>query len=303
MHDVIIIGSGPAGLTAAIYTSRARLKTLVIAGTMWGGQLMLTSEVENYPGFKEGVLGPKLMEDMRKQAERFGAYMVFDDATAVDLSSKPFKVKVGSRVFQGKAIIIATGASAKWLGLENEERLRVRGVSVCATCDAAFFKDKKAVVVGGGDTAMEEALTLTKFVREVKIIHRRDQLRASKILQEAVLKDPKIEVIWDSIVQDIVGKDKVEGIKLRNVKSNENTELSCDAVFVAIGFKPNTEIFKNQVKLDEKGYILANDETKTNVEGVFAAGDVRDSKYRQAATAVGDGCKAAIDIQRYLEHV
>ncbi|MGD8565319.1 MAG: thioredoxin-disulfide reductase [Candidatus Bathyarchaeota archaeon] len=303
MHDVIIIGSGPAGLTSAIYTSRARLKTLVIAGTMWGGQLMLTSEVENYPGFKEGVLGPKLMEDMRKQAERFGAYMVFDDATAVDLSSKPFKVKVGNRVFQGKAIIIATGASAKWLGLENEERLRGRGVSVCATCDAAFFKDKKAVVVGGGDTAMEEALALTKFVRKVKIIHRRNQLRASKILQEAVLKDPKIEVIWDSIVQDIIGKDKVEGVKLRNVKSNKDTELSCDAVFVAIGFKPNTEIFKDQVKLDEKGYILVNDETKTNVEGVFAAGDVRDNKYRQAATAVGDGCKAAIDIQRYLEQV
>jgi thioredoxin reductase (NADPH) len=240
---------------------------------------------------------------MRKQAERFGAYMVFDDATAVDLSSKPFKVKVGNRVFQGKAIIIATGASAKWLGLENEERLRGRGVSVCATCDAAFFKDKKAVVVGGGDTAMEEALALTKFVRKVKIIHRRNQLRASKILQEAVLKDPKIEVIWDSIVQDIIGKDKVEGVKLRNVKSNKDTELSCDAVFVAIGFKPNTEIFKDQVKLDEKGYILVNDETKTNVEGVFAAGDVRDNKYRQAATAVGDGCKAAIDIQRYLEQV
>ncbi len=301
MHDVIIIGSGPAGLTAAIYTSRARLKTLVIAGTMWGGQLMLTSEVENFPGFKEGVLGPKLMEDMRKQAERFGAYMVLDDATAVDLSSKPFKVKVRNRVFQGKTIIIATGASAKWLGLENEERLRGRGISVCATCDAAFFKDKKVVVVGGGDTAMEEALALTKFVREVKIIHRRNQLRASKILQEAVLKDPKIEVIWDSIVQDIIGKDKVEGVKLRNVKSNEDTELTCDAVFLAIGFKPNTEIFKDQVKLDEKGYVLVNDETKTNVEGVFAAGDVRDNKYRQAATAVGDGCKAAIDVQRYLE--
>ena len=303
MYDVIIIGSGPAGLTAAIYTSRAMLKTLVIAGTMWGGQLMLTSEVENFPGFKEGVLGPTLMEDIRKQAERFGASMVFEDATAVDLSSKPFKIKAGNRVFHGKAVVITTGASAKWLGLENEERLRGKGVSVCATCDAAFFKDKKAVVVGGGDTAMEEALELTKFVREVKIIHRRNKLRASKILQETVMKDPKIKVIWNSVVQDIIGKDKVEGVVLRNVKSNQDTELSCDAVFVAIGYKPNTEIFKEQVKLDEKGYVLVNDETETNIDGVFAAGDVRDSKYRQAATAVGDGCKAAIEVQRYLEHV
>ncbi len=240
---------------------------------------------------------------MWKQAERFGTEMIFDDATAVDFSSKPFKVTVGNKMYKGKSVIIATGASAKWLGLESETRLRGRGVSVCATCDAAFFKDKKAVVVGGGDTAMEEALALSKFAREVKVVHRRDKLRASKILQERAFKDPKIEFIWNSTVKEILGKDRVEGIRLKKVDSNEELELSCDAVFVAIGYKPNTEILKGRIELDEKGYVIVKDGTKTNVEGVFAAGDVQDYRYRQAATAAGQGCKAALDAQKYLEGV
>jgi thioredoxin reductase (NADPH) len=303
MYDVIIIGSGPAGLTAALYTSRAKLKTLVIAGAMWGGQLMLTTEVENFPGFKEGILGPDLMDNMRKQAERFGAEMIFDDATAVDFSSKPFKVWVGSKVYEGKSVIIATRASSKRLGLESEARLRGRGVSVCATCDAAFFKNKRVAVVGGGDTAMEEALALSRFASEVKIIHRRDKLRASKILQERVFKDPKIEVIWNSTVQEILGKDKVEGIRLRKVDSNQEFELACDAVFIAIGHKPNTEIFKGHVEMDKRGYIIAKDTTKTSVEGVFVAGDAQDYRYRQAVVAAGSGCMAAMDAEKYLEGV
>ncbi len=303
MYDVIVIGSGPAGLTAALYTSRTNLKTLVVAGAMWGGQLMLTTEVENFPGFKEGILGPDLMDTMWKQAERFGAEMIFEDATAVDFSSKPFKVMVGSKAYEGKSVIIATGASAKWLGLESETRLRGRGVSVCATCDAAFFKDKKAVVVGGGDTALEEALALSKFVREVKVIHRRDKLRASKILQERAFKNPKIEFIWNSTVQEILGKDRVEGIRLKKVDSNEEFELACDAVFIAIGWKPETEIFKGQIELDKAGYVIAKDTTKTSVEGVFVAGDAQDYRYRQAITAAGAGCKAAMDAEKYLEEV
>jgi len=303
LYDIIIIGSGPAGLTAAIYTSRAKLKTLVVAGALWGGQLMLTTEVENFPGFKEGILGPDLMDNLWKQAERFGAEMIFDDATAVGFSSKPFKVTVGSKVYEGKSVVIAVGASARWLGLESETRLRGRGVSVCATCDAAFFKDKKAVVVGGGDTALEEALALSKFVREIKVIHRRDKLRASKILQERAFKDPKIDFIWNSTVKEILGKDKVEGIKLRKVDSNEEFELMCDAVFIAIGHKPNTKIFKGQIELNQAGYVVAEDVTKTSVEGVFVAGDAQDYRYRQAVMAAGAGCKAAIDVEKYLEGV
>ena len=264
---------------------------------------MLTTEVENFPGFKEGILGPDLMDNMWKQAERFGAEMIFEDATAVDFSTKPFKVTAGSKVYEGKSVIIATGASAKWLGLESETRLRGRGVSVCATCDAAFFKDKKVVVVGGGDTAMEEALALSKFAREVRVIHRRDKLRASRILQERAFKDPKIEFIWNSTVQEILGKDRVEGVRLRKVDTNEEFELSCDAVFIAIGYKPNTEIFKGQIELDEKGYVIAKDTTKTSVEGVFVAGDVEDYRYRQAVTAAGAGCQAALDVEKYLEGV
>jgi thioredoxin reductase (NADPH) len=303
IYDVIIIGSGPAGMTAAIYTSRARLKTLLIAGVEWGGQLMLTTEVENFPGFKEGIQGPDLVNNLWKQAERFGTEFVFDNATDVNFSTKPFKVTVGEELYQGKGIIIATGASARWLGLENESRLRGRGVSVCATCDAAFFKDKKVVVVGGGDSAMEESLALSKFVREVKVIHRRDKLRASKILQERAYNDPKIQFIWNMTVQEILGADKVEGVRLKRTDKDEILELTCDAVFVAIGHKPNTDVFKGHIELDEKSYVTIRDETKTNVEGVFAAGDVFDYRYRQAVTAAASGCKAALDIQKYLEEV
>ena len=300
---MIILGSGPAGLTAAIYTSRAKLKTLILAGAEWGGQLMLTTEVENFPGFKDGILGPDLVDQMWKQAERFGTEFLFEDATAVDLSSTPFKVSTVSNGYEGKSVLITTGASARWLGLEGEVRLRGRGVSVCATCDAAFFIDKITLVVGGGDSAMDEALALSKFVKKVKVIHRRDKLRASKILQERAFNDPKIEFIWNSIVQEILGTDKVEGVILKRKDTGEESKLSCDAVFIAIGHIPNTDLFKDQIKLDAKGYILVKDETKTSVEGVFAAGDVQDHRYRQAITAAGSGCKAALDVQKYLETV
>lgn len=300
VYDVVILGSGPAGLTAAIYTSRARLKTLVVAGTMWGGQLMFTQEVENFPGFEKGILGPKLMDEMRKQAERFGAELIFETATSADFKSKPFKVTAGNKVYKGKSVIIATGSSAKWLGLESEERLRGRGVSVCATCDAPFFRNKRVVVVGGGDTAMEEALVLSKFASEVKIIHRRDKLRASKYLQEKAFKNLKITFVWNSTVQEILGKDRVEGVRLRRVDSGEESVLSCDAVFIAIGYKPNTEIFEGQVELDQRGYIVAREATRTSIEGVFVAGNVEDYRYRQAVAAAGAGCKAAIDAKKYL---
>jgi thioredoxin reductase (NADPH) len=300
MYDVLILGSGPAGLTSAIYTSRAGLETLVVAGTMWGGQLMLTRKVENFPGFENGILGPTLMEQMQNQAKRWGAEFVFEHATAVDFKSKPFKVTVGNKVFKAKTVILATGASAKWLGLESETRLRGRGVSVCATCDAPFFRNKKVVVVGGGDTAMEEALFLSKVVGDVKIIHRRDKLRASKCLQDNVFMNPKISFIWNSTVRKILGKDRVEGIKLRNIVSNEESTLSCDAIFLAIGYTPNTNIFKDQIELDKTGYIVVKEETRTNIDGVFAAGDVADYRYRQAIAAAGSGCKAAIDAEKYL---
>jgi len=300
MYDVVIIGSGPAGLTAAIYTSRAGLKTLVIAGTTWGGQLMLTREVENFPGFENGILGPTLMEEMRKQAERCGAELIFEHATSADFKSDPFTVNVGSKVYQAKTIIIATGASAKWLGLESETRLRGRGVSVCATCDAPFFRNKKVVVVGGGDTAMEEALFLSNVVSEVKVIHRRDKLRASKVLQEKAFANPKISFVWNSTVAEILGKDRVEGVKLRNVVSGEESDLSCDAVFLAIGYTPNTSIFKDQIKLEKTGYIAVKKETQTNIQGVFVAGDAADYRYRQAIAAAGSGCKAALDAEKYL---
>jgi len=297
---VVILGSGPAGLTASIYTSRAGLKTLVVAGTLWGGQLMLTQEVENFPGFENGILGPKLMEEMRKQAERFGAELIFETATSADFKSKPFKVTAGNTVYEAKTVIIATGASAKWLGLESETRLRGRGVSVCATCDAPFFRNRKVVVVGGSDTAMEEAFVLSKVVSEVKVIHRRDKLRACKFLQEKAFENPKITFVWNSTVQEILGKERVEGVKLRNVVSGEESVLSCDAVFIAIGHKPNTDIFKDQIELDQTGYIAAREETRTNIDGVFVAGDVADHRYRQAIAAAGSGCKAALDAEKYL---
>jgi len=300
VYDVIIVGSGPAGLTAAIYTSRAGLKTLVVAGMLWGGQLMLTQEVENFPGFENGILGPDLMETMRKQAERFGAELIFENATSADFKSKPFKITAGNTVYEAKTVIIATGASAKWLGLESETRLRGRGVSVCATCDAPFFRNKKVVVVGGSDTAMEEAFVLSNVASEVKVIHRRDKLRACKFLQEKAFANPKITFVWNSTVQEILGKDRVEGVKLRNVVSGEESVLECDAVFVAIGHKPNTAIFKDQIELDQTGYIVAREETRTNIDGVFVAGDVADYRYRQAIAAAGSGCKAALDAEKYL---
>ena len=296
----MIIGSGPAGLTAAVYTSRAGLKTVVAAGMLWGGQLMITQEVENFPGFENGVLGPELMEKMQKQAERFGAELIFENATSVDFKSKPFKITVGDTVYTAKTVIIAAGASAKWLGIESEKRLRGRGVSVCATCDAPFFRDKKVVVVGGGDTAMEEALFLSKIVSEVNVIHRRDKLRACKFLQEKAFANPKITFVWSSTVQEVLGKDRVEGVRLRNVVSGEESVLSCDAVFLAIGHKPNTDIFKDQIELDQTGYIVAREDTRTNIEGVFVAGDVTDYRYRQAIAAAGSGCKAALDVEKYL---
>jgi len=301
LYDVVIIGGGPAGLTAAIYTSRARLGTLLIAGTTWGGQLMLTSQVENFPGFPEGILGPELMGRMLKQAERLGVEIIFEDATSVNFSSRPFKINVGDKSLQAKAVIIATGASTKWLGLENELNLMGRGVSSCAVCDAAFFRDKKAVVVGGGDTAMDEAMALAKHAREVTIVHRRDKLRASKILQEKVFANPKINVVWNTVVVDILGEEKVEGVKLQNVRTGEVSTLPTDAVFVAIGHKPNTDIFKGKLYLDEFGYIIVSEETKTSVEGVFAAGDVKDPKYKQAITSAGSGCQAALDAEKYLQ--
>ncbi|MQY62538.1 thioredoxin-disulfide reductase [archaeon] len=293
VYDAIILGSGPAGLTAAIYTSRAGLKTLVVAGTMWGGQLMLTLEVENFPGFENGILGPDLMAAMRKQAERCGAELIFENATSADFKSKPLNVTAGNKVYEAKTVIIATGASAKWLGLESETRLRGRGVSVCATCDAPFFRNKKVLVVGGGDTAMEEALFLSKVVSE-------DKLRASKYLQEKAFANPKISFVWNSTVTEILGKDRVEGVKLRNVVSGEESVLPCDAVFLAIGYTPNTSIFKDQIELDPTGYVVAREDTRTNIDGVFVAGDAADYRYRQAIAAAGSGCKAALDAEKYL---
>ena len=300
-YDVIVIGSGPAGLTAAIYAGRALVKTLVVGGRLSGGQLMLTSGVENFPGFSEAVQGPQLMQEMRKQAERFCTQIIDDDVEAVDFSHIPFKVTVGKNIQTAKAIIIATGSSAKWLGLPSETRLRGRGVSSCATCDGYFFRGKRVVVVGGGDTATEEALFLTKYATEVVVVHRRDELRASKIMQRRALSNEKIKPVWDSVVDEILGEQKVEGVKVRNIKTGALSILACDGVFVAIGFEPNTKIFGRQIKMDEKGYILSEHGTKTSVDGVFVAGDVHDYKYRQAVTAAGEGCKAALDALAYLE--
>ncbi|MGO9644423.1 MAG: thioredoxin-disulfide reductase [Candidatus Bathyarchaeia archaeon] len=300
-YDILIIGSGPAGLTSAIYAGRALVKTLVLGGRLAGGQLMLTSGVENFPGFSDGIQGPDLMMEMRKQAERFGAEIIDEDVESVDFTSRPIRAFAGDTTYTAKAVIIATGSSANWLGLASEAKLRGRGVSSCATCDGYFFRDKRVVVVGGGDTALEESLFLTKYASEIMLVHRRDKFRASKIMQSRVTSNPKIKLILNSVVEDVLGANKVEGVRVRNVKMNEQSILPCDGVFVAIGFQPNTKMFEGQIELDEKGYAIVKGETESSVEGVFVAGDVRDYRYRQAVTAAGEGCKAAMDALAYLE--
>ena len=301
-RDVVILGSGPAGYTAALYTARANLRPLVLKGLEAGGQLMLTTEVENYPGFADGIMGPELMDAMEQQAARFDAEIVAQVVTRVDLSERPFGVWAGDQEWRAKTLILATGASAKWLRVPGEDTLRGRGVSACATCDGFFFRDRELVVVGGGDTAMEEATFLTKFAGKVTIVHRRDEFRASKIMQERVLSNPKVSVIWNSLVEEIMGDGAVAGVRLRDVGTDEVTELATDGVFMAIGHTPNTDLVKGQLELTDTGYVLVQEPTtRTSVLGVFAAGDVTDVIYRQAVTAAGQGCKAAIDAERFLE--
>jgi thioredoxin reductase (NADPH) len=299
-YDVVIIGSGPAGYTAGIYTSRAKLSTLIISGTLPGGQLMTTSEVENYPGFPNGIFGPELMMNIRQQSERFGAVIVDDEVIKVDFKNRPLSVTTHSETYSAEAVIVCTGASPRKLGLPAEQQFSGRGVSYCATCDGPFFKGEDIVVVGGGDTALEEATFLTKFGKSVKIVHRRDSLRASKILQEKAKDNPKIEFIWNNVVSDIKGDKKISTVTIKDVASGKETTLRAGGLFVAIGHEPNTSIFKGQLELDDKGYIVLKDHTKTSAEGVFAAGDVHDHRYRQAITAAGFGCMAAIDVERWL---
>jgi thioredoxin reductase (NADPH) len=302
-YDVVIVGSGPAGYTAALYAARANLDVLVFQGFEVGGQLMLTSDVENYPGYKDGVMGPEMMDDFEAQAARFGAKMRPDNVERVDFSERPFKLwaEGEEEPVLAKSVVIATGAKAKWLGLPGEQRLMGRGVSGCATCDGFFFKDKKVAVVGGGDTAMEEATFLSKFASEVILIHRRDQFRASKIMLDRARNNPKITFLTDMVVQDILGDEGVEGICVKNAKTGEEREIELDGFFAAIGHAPATDLFKDQVEMDEAGYILQKEHTMTSVPGVFAAGDVSDKRYRQAVTAAGDGCRAAIDAERWLD--
>ena len=300
VREVIIIGGGPAGYTAALYAARANLEPLVIEGFQWGGQLMITSDVENYPGYPEGVLGPEMMKDFRRQAERFGAEFVSDDVSRVDFSERPFKVYVGDDEYQAQAVIIATGAEARKLGLESERTLQGRGVSYCAVCDAAFFREKEIVVVGGGDSAMEEATFLTKFASRVTIVHRREDFRASPIMYDRAKANEKIEWITNAVVDEVVGDGVVTAVRLRDVNTDEITEIPADGLFVAIGHDPNTKLFKDWLQLDDAGYILTHDGTATNIEGVFAAGDVVDHTYRQAITAAGMGTMAALDAERWL---
>jgi thioredoxin reductase (NADPH) len=302
-HQVIIIGSGPAGLTAAIYAARASLSPLVFGGLEPGGQLMLTTEVDNFPGFPEGIMGPELMTRMRAQAERFGATIIDSHVDHVDFAGQPLKVTSGGETYEAKAVILATGASAIWLGLESEKRLRGKGVSSCATCDGFFFRGKPIAVVGGGDTAMEEATFLTKFASKVTVIHRREELRASKAMQEKARANPKIEFRFNTVVDEILGDDKVSALRLKSVEDGQLSELPAEGVFVAIGHSPNTEVFADQPQLirDAKGYLVPESETRTKIPGVFVAGDVFDTRYRQAITAAGSGCKAAMDAEKWLE--
>ena len=301
VRNVIVIGSGPAGFTAALYAARADLEPLVLKGLEAGGQLMLTTEVENYPGHADGIMGPELMEQMEKQAQRFGAEILSVHVTEVDLSSRPFLVKAGDKEWRARSVIVATGATARWLGVPGEEKLRGRGVSACATCDGFFFRDRELVVVGGGDTAMEEATFLTKFASKVTVVHRREEFRASKVMQDRLFANPKIEVAWNSVVEEIVGETAVTAVVVRDTRTDETRTLETDGVFMAIGHDPNTSLFRSQLKVDDEGYLIVEEpSTSTNVEGVFAAGDVTDHIYRQAVTAAGQGCKAAIDAERFL---
>ena len=304
VNELVILGSGPAGLTAALYAGRANLSPLMIEGTAPGGQLTITTEVENYPGFEHGIQGPEMMEVFRRQAERFGLRVTYGEASAVDLKTHPFELTIEGETIKAEALIIATGATAKLLGIESEKRMMGYGVSACATCDGAFFKDREAIVVGGGDTAMEEANFLTRFCSKVTVVHRRNQLRASKIMQDRARKNPKIGFIWDSAIEEIHGEPKsgVSGVTLKNLVTGKSNEFKTDAVFVAIGHQPNTQIFRGQLEMDELDYLKVKPgSTYTNIDGVFAAGDVADRTYRQAVTAAGTGCMAAIDAERWLE--
>lgn len=302
-YEVVIIGSGPAGYTAGIYTSRAKLNTLLISGSLPGGQLMTTSEVENYPGFPNGIFGPELMMNMRQQAERFGAKLFDDEVVEVDFKRRPFGIKTHGQEFRSESVIICTGASPRKLGLKAEQEFAGKGISYCATCDGPFFKGEDIAVVGGGDTAIEEATFLTKFGKSVKIIHRKDFLRASKILQEKAFENPKIDFVWDHVVSDISGNRKISSISVRNLRTGEERKISVGGLFVAIGHEPNTSIFKGQLQLDDRGYIALTKNTRTSVEGVFAAGDVHDYRYRQAITAGGFGCMAALDVEKWLVEI